>query len=319
MARPLRLDFAGATHHVTSRGNERRPIFRDDVDRAMFLTFLGQAVKRFNWSLAAWVLMTNHFHLVLQTHEANLSRGLHWLNATYAGWFNRRHERCGHLFQGRFKSFLIERESYLRRVLRYVVLNPVRAKMVKHPADYEWSSFRSTAGLDLAKEWLDVATVLEMFHEDTKTAQDLYRAYVEADLASTARIWEEAIGAIFLGGEPWARQMRKLVESRIRSSENPKKQRAIGRPRMHQILRAVARTSGRGSDELQTRAGGALRRLAAWLGWHEGLITLASIAAALRLRSEGYVSRMIRRCEKEFAVDAMLLRHLDASLMLLRA
>jgi REP element-mobilizing transposase RayT len=97
MARPLRIEFPDAIHHVTSRGNERRDIFRDDVDRLLFLELLGQAVKRFGWSLTAWVLMTNHFHLVLQTPEPNLSRGMHWLNGKYSAWFNRRHQRCGHL------------------------------------------------------------------------------------------------------------------------------------------------------------------------------------------------------------------------------
>ena len=131
MARALRTDFAGALHHVTSRGNERRPIFYDDNDREVFLEFLGLTVRRFGWSLSAFVLMTNHFHLLVQTSEANLSRGMHWLNTKYVVWFNRIHKRSGHLYGGRFKAFLIEKETYLTEVLRYVVLNPVRAKMVE--------------------------------------------------------------------------------------------------------------------------------------------------------------------------------------------
>ncbi len=141
----------------------------------MFLTFLGQAVQRFGWSLMAWVLMTNHFHLVIQTHEPNLSRGMHWLNSTYAGWFNHRHGRCGHLFQGRFKSFLIERETYLREVLRYLVLNPVRAGMVTLPENYRWSSYRSTAGLDLAEKWLDTDAILGLFAPDPDHARRPFR------------------------------------------------------------------------------------------------------------------------------------------------
>ena len=135
MARPLRIEFPDATYHVTSRGNERRPIFYDDQDRLAFLCFLGQAVKRFSWSITAYVLMTNHFHLVIQTREANLSRGMQWLNGKYAGWFNHRHKRSGHLFQGRFHAFLIEKETYFAEVLRYVVLNPVRGKMAERPED----------------------------------------------------------------------------------------------------------------------------------------------------------------------------------------
>ena len=154
MARPLRVEFAGALYHVTSRGNEKRPIFKNDGDRLKFLELLGEAVSRFGWTLTAWVLMTNHFHLVVQTNEPNLSRGMHWLNGTYAAWFNRRHGRWGHLFGGRFKAFLVEEETYFKEVLRYVVLNPVRAGLVAHPANYRWSSYRATAGLSPAPEWL---------------------------------------------------------------------------------------------------------------------------------------------------------------------
>ena len=148
MARPLRIEFPGAVYHVTSRGNEKRPIFKNDGDRKAFLAFLAETAKRFGWSITAWVLMTNHFHLVLQTPEPNLSRGMHWLNGSYAGWFNHAHKRWGHLFGGRFKAFLVEKEAYFTEVLRYVVLNPVRAGMVTTPEKYRWSSYRSTAGLE---------------------------------------------------------------------------------------------------------------------------------------------------------------------------
>jgi putative transposase len=150
MARQLRLDFAGAVHHVTTRGNERRSIFHSNEDRRMFLQLLGVAAKRFQWIVAAYVLMTNHFHLLIETPEPNLSRGMQWLAGAYAMWFNRRHGRSGHLFQGRFHSFLVDRDEYFAEVLRYVVLNPVRAKLVAHPADYRWSSYRATAGLERA-------------------------------------------------------------------------------------------------------------------------------------------------------------------------
>jgi REP element-mobilizing transposase RayT len=136
MARPLRLEFADALYHVTSRGNERRPIFRTIRDRQQFLLFLGIAVKRFGWSLTAWTLMTNHYHLVMQTPDPNLSKGMHWLNSRYANWFNRTHGRCGHLFQGRFKALLVDREAYFAEVLRYVVLNPVRANLCARPEEY---------------------------------------------------------------------------------------------------------------------------------------------------------------------------------------
>ncbi len=318
MARPLRIEFPDALYHVTSRGNEQRPIFSDDIDRKMFLTFLGQAVQRFGWSLTAWVLMTNHFHLVIQTPEANLSRGMHWLNGTYAGWFNRRHKRSGHLFQGRFHSFLVEKETYLRELLRYVVLNPVRAKMVARPEDYLWSSYRSTAGINVADNWLDVRSILGLFDADPAVAQRQYQEFVSAKLESSECLWDNVVNGFYLGTEAWAKNMRKIVESTPRSTDHPVAQRAIGRPKMATIISAVAAVT-RSAVDLRAMRGGPLRRLVAWIGWNEGLVTLRSIAASLRLRSEGHVSGMIRRCEHEFGQDSSLLGQLDLSLASLRA
>ena len=127
MSRPLRIEFAGAVYHVTSRGNGRKPIFRDDVDRRSFLEVLHKVNQRHHWICHAYCLMTNHYHLVIETPEGNLSRGMRQLNGVYTMYFNRRHRTVGHVFQGRFKAILVERESYLLEVCRYVVLNPVRA------------------------------------------------------------------------------------------------------------------------------------------------------------------------------------------------
>lgn len=318
MARPLRLEFAGALYHITSRGNERRPIFRDNIDREMFLTFLGQAVKRFGWSLTAYILMTNHFHLSVQTPEPNLSRGMQWLNGVYVNWFNRRYKRSGHLFQGRFDAKLIEKESYFGSVLRYVVLNPVRARMVARPEDYRWSSYRATAGLETAPAWLDVDSALAWLHPDRAVAEAEYQRFVQAKIGCEDRLWDNLVNSIYLGSEEWAKQMRKVVESKPRSSDHPKVQRAVGRPTIQKVVQIVARVAELPAEVVRSRSGGALRRLIAWIGWHEGLVTLRTIAAALRLRSEGYVSDLIRRCEREFATDRQLLANLDLAVAALR-
>ncbi len=319
MARPLRLEFPGALYHVTSRGNERRPIFRSDRDRRAFLDFLGQAAKRFGWSITAYVLMTNHFHLVVQTPDPNLSRGMHWFNSSYAGWFNRSKKRCGHLYQGRFKAPLIEREAYFAEVLRYVVLNPVRAKMVERPEDYKWSSYRATAGLEAAPDWLDVKSALAFFHPDRSTAQADYREFVLAKIGVDDCLWDKLTNGIFLGTEEWARKVRKIVETEPRSTDHPRTQRAVGRPEMHEIVDAVGKAAGTTAASVRETRGSILRRLAAWIGWHEGLITLRSIAAGLRLRSEGHISNLIRRCDREFGSNGALLSYLDSALVALRA
>jgi len=319
MARPLRLEFAGAVYHVTSRGNERRPIFTSDDDRISFLAFLGQAAHRFGWSITAWVLMTNHFHLVIQTPEPNLSRGMHWLNGCYVGKYNKRYKRSGHLFGGRFHAFLIEKETYFTEVLRYVILNPVRADMVARPEEYRWSSYRATAGLESAPDWLDRGAALAAFAPDAALAAAYYREFVEAKIDSKERLWDKVINGIYLGSEAWAKRMRKQVESKPRSTDHPRKHLAIGRPKMATILAAVGEVTGQAASVIRAMRGGPLRRLAAWIGWNEGWVTLRSIAASLRLRSEGHVSGMIRRCEREFSTDCTLLRQLDGALVVLRA
>jgi putative transposase len=318
MARPLRIEFTGATYHVTSRGNERRDIFRDDADRYAFLAFLGQAVRRFSWSVTAWVLMSNHYHLVIQTPQRNISRGMHWLNGTYAAWFNRRHDRVGHLFQGRFKALLIEREAYFAEVLRYVALNPVRAGLVQHPSEYRWSSYRAVAGIDAPHAWLDVTAALEPFGGSFDVACLAYRQFVLDGIGSEDPLWQKLIHGLYLGTESWAKEMRAQVEAKARSTDHPTTQRAIGRPKMHQVIAAVARVAGRTAEDIRTMRGDPMRSLVAWIGWYEGWITLRSIAAALRLRSEGHISTLIRKCDRMLSADRTLLGHLDAALVLTR-
>jgi putative transposase len=319
MARPLRIEFADALYHVTSRGNEQRPIFRTIRDRQQFLVFLGKAVKRFGWSVTAWVLMTNHFHLVLQTPEPNLSKGMHWLNSAYANWYNRIHGRCGHLFQGRFKALLVDQEAYFAEVLRYVVLNPVRAKMCERPEDYRWSSYRATAGLENAPEWLDLDPVYRLFAADKETAQPLYRDFVLAKIDCEDQLWDKLTNQLYLGTEEWCKTMRGQVEAKVRSTDHPQTQRAVGRPKMYLIVDAVAKAAGETAETIRHTQGHILRSVVAWLGWHEGWVTLRSIAASLRLRSEGHISNLIKRCELLFSESEELLALHDVALATLRA
>src|SRR5438874_2291483 len=143
MARPRRLQVAGGFFHVTARGNRRQPVFTDDVDVERFLAILAEVAARYGWRVHAYCLMTNHYHLLVETPEANLSAGFHRLNFLYAQWFNRRHGLDGHLFQGRFHSVLIERQEHLIELARYIVLNPVRAGLCGHPGEWRWSSYRA--------------------------------------------------------------------------------------------------------------------------------------------------------------------------------
>jgi REP element-mobilizing transposase RayT len=147
VSRPLRIEYPGAVYHVTARGNAREAIFNDDSDRKTFLGVLGKIIERYNWLCHAYCLMGNHYHLLIETPDGNLSRGMRQLNGIYTQTFNRRHRRVGHVLQGRFKAILVEKDSYLLELCRYIVLNPVRANRVKHPKHYAWSSYRATAGV----------------------------------------------------------------------------------------------------------------------------------------------------------------------------
>ncbi len=140
MARPLRIEYPGALYHITARGNAREPIFKDDTDRRAFLEILGNVIERHQWRCHAYCLMGNHYHLLIETPKANLSPGMRQLNGIYTQAFNRRHARVGHVLQGRFKAILVDKDSYLLELCRYIVLNPVRANMVKLPKQAQMGS-----------------------------------------------------------------------------------------------------------------------------------------------------------------------------------
>jgi putative transposase len=298
-------------------GNERRPIFHDDDDRNAFLRFLGEGATRFGWNISAWVLMTNHFHLVIQTPNEDLSRGMHWINGSYAGWFNRRHQRWGHLFGGRFKAFVIEKENYYKEVIRYVVLNPVRAEIVARPEEYAWSSYRATAGFASAPSWFDAEAALMPFAEDRFVAETFYREFVEQKVNAPDCLWQKLVNGIYLGTDRWTKKMRRVLESKRRSTEHPKKQRAVGRPAMKEIVAAVTRVDARKTSDFGPDHRRRLRRVIAWLGWNEGVLRLRDIAASLGLRSIGYVSNLIRRCKRELTSEAALVGFVESVLLLL--
>jgi putative transposase len=163
MPRPLRIQYPGALYHLLSRGNARAPIFFADRDRRVFLRLLADVITDHRWLCHAYCLMPNHYHLVVQTPEANLSHGMQQLNGLYTQRFNRLNDRVGHVFQGRFKSILVEEESHLFELARYVVLNPVRAGLVWDAEEYRWSSLRATVGLAEAPPWLSVDPLVRHF------------------------------------------------------------------------------------------------------------------------------------------------------------
>jgi len=233
MARPLRLEFPGAIYHVTSRGNARLPIFEVKHDRQRFLALLQEVAKRFNWLCHAYCLMDNH--LLVETVDGNLSMGMRHLNGVYTQRFNRQHSRVGHIFQGRYKSILVDRDSYLLELCRYVVLNPVRAKMVKEPGQYHWSSYRPTAGLVKRSSWLTVDWILGQFGERRPEAQNSYRRFVLAGMGGPS-LWEKLKAQCILGTEEFIQKIKPALQDKSTLTEIPRRERLFFRPSLEQFL-----------------------------------------------------------------------------------
>ena len=215
MSRPVRIEFPDAFYHVTARGDRREAIFDDDQDRRTFLSTLEQVVNRFNWVCHAWCLMDNHYHLLIQTPDGNLSKGMRQLNGVYTQASNRRHGRVGHLFQGRFKAILVDSDAYLLELTRYVVLNPVRAGMVNSPADWPWSSYRASAGLEPAAPWLAVDGLLAQFSGQRGLAQTRYAQFVAEGIKAVSP-WLSLKGQVFLGDEQFVQRMQACMRADAR-------------------------------------------------------------------------------------------------------
>ncbi|MGZ8868575.1 MAG: REP-associated tyrosine transposase, partial [Thermoanaerobaculia bacterium] len=203
MTRPLRLEYPGALLHVTARGNERRDIVADDNDRRAFIELFGEAVTQFHWTIDQYVLMTNHYHFVVELAQSTLSKGMQWFNSRYAQAFNRRHDRAGHLFQGRFDARLIEKETYLLEVIRYDALNPVRAGLVELPEEYQWSGHRALAGLAEPPPWLAVDSTLRCFAPDRDVARIYYKRFIDSGIGLERSPWKDVVAQIYLGSENW--------------------------------------------------------------------------------------------------------------------
>jgi len=238
MARPLRLEFPDATYHVTSRGNAQNAVFLDDENRELFFVCLGEVVVRFGWVCHAYCLMDNHYHLLIETPEGNLSLGMRQLNGIYTQRFNRRHGRVGHLFQGRFKAIVVDRDSYLLELCRYVVLNPIRAAMVKHIEHYPWSSYPATMGLTDCPGWLNTDWLLSHFGRHRAVAQRHYADFV-AEGVGLLSPWSALKGQVLLGSEAFVEKMRPLLEQKDKLKEIPRAQRLLHRPSLMALFTKV--------------------------------------------------------------------------------
>lgn len=344
MARSLRVEFPGARHHVTARGNERRNIFRDDHDRLHFVELLAELPERFGVQVVAWVLMDNHYHLLLETPEGPLSRPCQWLNVAYSVWFNRRHGRSGHLFQGRFKSVLVDEGSWLE-VARYVHLNPVRVallglgksdrlrqrtaaardpgadlvrKRLSYLRQYPWSSYRAHAGLARMPSWIAAPSLIRLTGKiGEPEARRALRRYHEEPLREgrLEPVWERLVAGAVLGTTDFVDRIKSLA--RGISKEVPRVGSWTDRIPWERIVAAVEAEHGGRWEEFRDTYGDWGRDAALYLGRRQGrmaLRELAERAGGLGIAATGQAVSRVGRAVKAGGVMARRVRAVEGRL-----
>jgi REP element-mobilizing transposase RayT len=280
MARPLRLQIAGEFFHILARGNSRQPIFLDDVDRTTFLETLQAVVDGWALRCHAYCLMGNHYHLLLQPSEPTISRALRQLNGVYAQSFNRRHDRVGHVFAGRFKSLLVDRDNYLVQVTKYLALNPVRAGLVTNPEAWPWSHYRSMAGIAPPIPFLTRDEILRCFDARNRTAaQEAYREFVALDSNDDERIRTAIARGGILGNQALTARVSSALDAFASEPEIPRCERLAHRPPLESLFTSP---SDRGTRDQRIREAYEIHRY-----------TIGQIAAHLRM-GRSTISRALR-------------------------
>ncbi len=300
MSRPLRIEWEGGFYHITARGNEKRPIFLIEQDYLRLVSRFESIYKRYGVVIHSYVLMTNHYHVLVETPRANLSAALHDLNTAYTNYFNRRHDRVGHLFQGRYRSFVVEKDPYLLELSRYIHLNPVRAGMVKKPEAYRWSSYPSYLSSGSCPEWLRREDVLEQMDTNPVKGLRKYRQFVEEGLRREIRDPLKAVmGGIALGGETFWEEVKNRVQGLQGQNEVPVLREIRRKTEAGEILEKVASFYGVPADRI-TRLEHPLHRgaqVAMYLARKKTDLSLNEIAAIFGNRHYTAVSAAFRRVE----------------------
>ena len=226
MTRPLRIEFEGALYHITSRGNARQKIFQDKADRYLFLNCLAQCIDRYQWQCHAFCLMDNHYHLLIETPLPNLSKGMRHLNGSYTQSYNRRYHRVGHLYQGRYKAILVQKESYLLELARYIVLNPVRAEMVRTAREWPWSSYRAMVGEIKVPNWLTIDQILSQFTSRRDRAMQAYKTFISEGQGQPSP-WQSLKNQVFLGDDNFVNDMQSKLPDNFSKRGIPKVQLSV--------------------------------------------------------------------------------------------
>ncbi len=311
MARAWRIEYEGALYHVLSRGNEKQNIVTNDDDRKLFLATVGEMAKRFEIDLFVYVLMDNHYHFLFRTNRANLCRSMQWFGATYTKRFNLRHNRSGHLFQGRFKNMLVQNNAYLLQLSYYIHRNPLRAGMVRRLADYKWSSYRAYAYSKRHQNWLNTKVILSQFI-NVKDQHQAYRENIQKYSKEEQRVWENLRHGIFVGTEKFVRKIKKRYLPGVPHAELPHQKQIIKDVNIDMVLSKAAailkcdmdlcRESNRISQSVK-----ADRDLLIYIAWQLGMVTNREIGEKFGLTYSA-VSQRVRVIKEMLSKDKELER-----------
>lgn len=310
MARPLRIEYPGAFYHVTSRGNERKPVFQSSRDREKYLSYLEAAHERYGAVVHAYCLMGNHYHLLLETPRGNLSKILQYVNGAYTTYFNIRRSRSGHLFQGRFKGILVDKDEYCKELSRYIHLNPVRAGIVKAPSEYPWSSYRYFMGERSGPKWLTTEFVLAEFGGAGRKGFRRYREYVEEGVTQEIENpLEKVVASTFLGREGFIEsiKLKYLEEKEIDGREIPALKKILKGPSIEAIEKAVTRTVGQGYPLFKKicvylsyqYSGLNLREIGEYFGMQRSAVSQLSRRFAEMIKGDLELGKLLSKIEKE--------------------
>lgn len=241
MSRSLRIEYAGAFYHVTSRGNERKALYRSHRDREKFLSYLESAAERYKSVVHVYCLMDNHYHLLIETPSGNLSQIMHHINGAYTAYFNTKHARSGHLFQGRYKATVIDADEYAREVSRYIHLNPVRAGLVENPEEYRWSSCQYYMFKRGVPTWLRRDFILSYFGRGPKTAMKRYKDFVYSVMDQECKDPLAGLSkSIILGGEAFIEEIKtRFLRDKQPDRNLPSLRELSDWPGLSQIEKAV--------------------------------------------------------------------------------
>ncbi|UFS72267.1 transposase [Geomonas sp. RF6] len=310
MSRALRMEYPGAFYHVTSRGNERKEVFKTQKDREKFLEYLGSATERDGAIIHVWCQMSNHYHLLLETPRGNLSEIMHHVNGAYTTYFNVKRKRSGHLFQGRYKAILVEASQYATEISRYIHLNPVRAGIVERPEEYQWSSYRGYIGEGPVPRWLRTEFIEEFFGTKTKEAQVKYRGFVEEALNGECESpLAGVVAGSILGREDFA---ETVIAAYLDKDERDVNVPALGQilvpagPAPEEIVGTVEAVFGDSKKKARQAAmhfchrysGAKLREIAGLFGVKDAAITAGSRRFAVQLEDDARLREMAETVRK---------------------